>query len=302
MIKHSKGFTLTEVAIALIVLGTLLTLTSTWFLGSIKTSKTTQQKKAISSIEAQILNYIKYQDEFIPINAITDNKDIFGIEYVIYNATLENICELDTTDLSVDMCVEDNCSTFTRFNDVAFVLSSNGLNRKQEIIADEDITNIRLFEPQPIVHNIDDISTFYTLSQLKNFVGCTSIDNTLRFLNTSIPAVNYNAAVDNTRIFFTNEAAGNSSESYRVCYSDNSDDFDSLGTDYLIDNLTLTTSSNATVPACPSSISTDGYVNVTTTGLSFDNSTYLAATFVLFVTDDDNKEISGKYHHQVYIK
>ncbi len=128
-----KGFTLVELAIVLVVIGIVIGIGVT-AISSLTTSAKDQETKTLI---IRLVNAI--QGKVITTGSATCDFDALGVRYdaygnnlyCIYDATINasNLCDpATTTNITVNVCKDPNCSDVDTFSNVLFLVLSKGAN------------------------------------------------------------------------------------------------------------------------------------------------------------------------------
>jgi len=194
-----KGFTLVEIAIALVILGLIIGIGTATMIQFIKWNKRQQTEKLVESAVNELIG--QSSNGSISLSSLPKLVDAYSqkINFVIAskltpsylgNAT---ICDLKDTELTL----YDN-GTGTTVGNVAFLAFSNG----SDYTSNTYCNGILVTKNTPCTGNVTtdstkDIIKFITLPELKQYLGCPG--NPLHILNNELPVAyvgdNYTAVL-----------------------------------------------------------------------------------------------------------
>ena len=186
---NNKGFTLIGIAIIIIILGILLTLSVSIMGVSVKKTKCAKSRKIVNEAKKTIVGFtienmrLPSTDEF---SNIVRDTDAWGrkLIYIPDNATIEYNGSTSRADLTgtgtniccgptpIDLAVEDK--TKGNFTDVAFVVLSTGENGKQDTtFSNKNMggTNYYVATIEKPGETYDDIVEYMTLIDLRARTG-----------------------------------------------------------------------------------------------------------------------------------
>jgi prepilin-type N-terminal cleavage/methylation domain-containing protein len=167
-LKSQRGFTLIELAIVLIVLGFIIG-SGMDLLGMFNDrSRMAEGKEVVSSnvlaVEGYVLKYKKLPDTTNFSKVASALYDPFGKPLVyVYDANLatNNICNATGSLITIRLCNDAACSSYTDIQNVAFMILSGGLNHNIQTGvptsgAVSSATTIKVYKQG--LKNIDDYS------------------------------------------------------------------------------------------------------------------------------------------------
>jgi len=195
---RTKGFTLIEMAIVLVIVGLIVGLTLPLVTDLIKSGKKNEAERFMRDVKEQIIGYAIMNDGKLPSNLATDlgiGEDPYGntLTYIVQNdsagagtgidLTADGVlCNTSTT--STDLVVNeiDRDGTTTPVNNVAFIVASDGRNVTSDSSLNTTITaspNAVITHPAQFTSSVaggsyDDIVEYVTLAYLKNKI-CSNI-------------------------------------------------------------------------------------------------------------------------------
>jgi prepilin-type N-terminal cleavage/methylation domain-containing protein len=202
-ITNSKGFTLIELAIVLVIIGFAISAGGSLLALSVKkkaidtdTARLQSAKSSLVAYSAQ--NGVIPQDETF-INSVPNPLD-FGGRKTLYihdenlTSTEDAVCRKRSTYLKINLCRNMGCSEFITIHDIAFANISAGPNGNIQTQKDTNgVIRIYLQNDKVDDHegdflrseSYDDLAEWVTLGELQARSGCEN--SRLRILNNELP-------------------------------------------------------------------------------------------------------------------
>lgn len=218
-LSDSKGMTLVEIAIVLVLVGVIIGIGAGMVGPLTKRIKISETKETVNAAIESLVGFVTTNrrlpceindnngfcstvgDEFT--SAIRTTNDVFGrpLQYVYDNSltTAGNVCGKKTTLLTVRMCGNAGCTVFTDSQNVAFMVLSGGVNYNNQTRGTQGITAatvVNIYEPDVAgidnyatdmnrPEEFDDIVKWVTLNELKTKIGCQGAP--MKILNNELP-------------------------------------------------------------------------------------------------------------------
>ena len=221
---NSRGFTLIEVAIVMVIVGLLVGFGASLVVPLSTRAKRMETEQIVAAAMEAVVGFAASNNGRLPTTAqfstvITQKNDAWqqAVCYVVDDrltdgsTTTGDICTRKTTHMTVEQCSDAACTTPAAVSDVAFAIISQGGDFNNQTSVSRAVTGdttIRVYGPG--VGNVDnengdfnrpepydDIVRWASLSELRNRIGCDGPQMTV--LNTALPAgdvgTSYSAAV-----------------------------------------------------------------------------------------------------------
>ncbi|WP_265823295.1 type II secretion system protein [Geovibrio ferrireducens] len=202
MRSGTKGFTLIELAIVLVIIGFALASGSSLLALAVKKKTAETDSARLVSAKNSLFSYSGFngvlpaQEGFAP--AVPYSSDFGGRPVVyIYDEALTSgdaVCRKKTARLEIRQCRNFGCTEYTQVKNIAFVTVSGGANANIQTGADE-AGIIRIYVQGDAADDwaadgtraegYDDISEWVTLGELQARSGCSA--SRLRILNNELP-------------------------------------------------------------------------------------------------------------------
>lgn len=206
-----KGFTLIEMAIALVIVGLLVGMGAGLMGPLVMRTKFNETKEIVNAAVESVISYSASANKLpdiatfpgiIRTNSDSWKKALFYIlDSNLTNSAVGGICGRKTTRISVDICPDTGCASPTTINNVAFIVLSGGGNLNNQTQGNLSITSattINVYDTGLIVDDYsgggdparpeayDDIVRWTTLNELRIKAGCTG--SQLKILNNNLPS------------------------------------------------------------------------------------------------------------------
>lgn len=207
---NSKGFTIIEMAVVLIIVGLLIGFGAAMVRPLYERSRRIETQETVKAAVESVLGYAASNNSRLPgavqfPGTIKKQNDSWRkpINYV-YDTNLDinnlnsNICGRKTTNITVRRCEDTTCSTFTDVPDVAYMIVSGGANYNNQTtgnLAVAAATRINVYNPGLSVDNYngdfvraeeyDDIVEWVTLNELRSKIACQGPQ--LKIVNNELP-------------------------------------------------------------------------------------------------------------------
>ncbi len=279
-----KGFTIVELALVLVVIGVIISLSLQTFLTNLsKQNDNEREERALVTISEGLINQastnkiMPTQDIFddVAINYSTE-PHVFRQEFILidfnyfHDNSTGNICSFASTDRSLRICENASCTDFETIDNISFAIYAGGNNRFLETKIENENTLVYYNDSSS-----DDTIKYITLAELRSLSGCPSLE----ILTTSIPTISKTASATGDTVIQFIASSQDADSELRWCYSTHDDTILNNGS---VSNLVLaariTNNTSARIPPC--------------TGDPFDSTA--AETPYLFATSQVNAE-SGTY-------
>ncbi len=206
----SRGFTLVEMAIVLVVIGLLVGMGAGLIGPLTNRAKTSETRDHLSAISSSLQGFAASNNRLptlleLPTIMKTPNDSWGGaLQYITTNVlttTPPSICNYRTTTLTLRICNDAACTTSTTINNIAYLVLSRGTNgNNQTAVTPAPLTNvpttINTYLPGMAVDNYagdinqpadeyDDILVWSTLDELRSKIGCQGAQ--LKIVNNELP-------------------------------------------------------------------------------------------------------------------
>jgi len=237
MRSETKGFTLIELAIVLVIIGFALASGSSLLALAVKKKSTETDSARLVSAKNSLFSHsalngtLPEKEGFAP--AVSYSSDFGGraVAY-IYDDTLteesgsaEAVCRRRTSKLELRKCRDAGCTDYSVVRNIAFVTVSGGANANIQTGADE-AGIVRIYVQGDAVDDYpadgvkkqayDDIAEWVTLGELQARSGCAGYR--LRILNSELPAA-YTARAYRAN-FFADGGVPANGRKYKWCLDD----------------------------------------------------------------------------------
>ncbi len=202
--ENQKGFTLVEIAIVLVIVGLLVGMGANLIGPLTKRVKVHETKEIVNAAVESVIgsgassNLLPDAAAFPTI--VRKSDDVWSSQLIyIYDSSLTgSICGRTTTNLSVNDCSDDTCSSFVTINNVAFIIFSESENfNNQTAAAGAASSAVNVYDYGLNVDNYsgdgatvepyDDIVKWITLGELIIKADCSG--TRLKILNNELPYV-----------------------------------------------------------------------------------------------------------------
>jgi len=239
MVLNSKGFTIIEMAMVLIIVGFLIGFGASMVRPLFERSKRIETQETIKAALESVIGYAASNNSRLPDasqfpGTIKKQNDSWRrpINY-IYDSNLDtnnlnsNICGRRTTNLTVRRCEDAACSSFTDVSDVAFAVVSGGANYNNQTSGNLAVaapTIINVYNVGLNVDNFngdftrvedyDDIVEWSTLNELRSKIACQGPQ--LKIVNNEMPFGKVGSLYD-IRIYAENGVPFISGGAYKWC-------------------------------------------------------------------------------------
>ncbi|PLX69478.1 MAG: hypothetical protein C0603_00690 [Denitrovibrio sp.] len=201
---RNKGFTLVEMAIVLIIVGVMTAGGVKMIYSAMDTNKFTNSRNQIESIVKEIAEFSgrarRIPADFAELsNIVTPLTDAFE-QTILYTpangitGNTANICNVDSTTITVKQCVDAGCTSSTDHENVAFVVTSGSINENIQVT--DSTIDYLIYEDGITIdghtadinrsENYDDLVSWLTLDALKKFAGCTG--SAIQIIEDMIPS------------------------------------------------------------------------------------------------------------------
>jgi prepilin-type N-terminal cleavage/methylation domain-containing protein len=195
---ESNGFTLVELAIVLVLIGFLIGIGATMIGPLTRRAKINESREIVSAAVDSVMGYAAINNRVPDVtvspsatsfwtNVRTQN-DSWGrpLVYVYSNALATSICNRTTTNITVRVCNDAACGTFSQIYNVAFLVLSPGDNANDQTVGNGAVavaTTINTYQVGNQVDNYagdftratdeyDDIVKWITLAELQVKLAC----------------------------------------------------------------------------------------------------------------------------------
>ncbi|QAR33955.1 type II secretion system protein [Geovibrio thiophilus] len=202
MRSETKGFTLIELAIVLVIIGFALASGSSLLALAVKKKSAETDSARLVSAKNSLFSYsnvngvLPVKEGFAP--AVSYSHDFGGrsVAYIYDEALTSNdaVCRRKTASFELRRCRNAGCTDYTAVRNIAFVTAGGGANANIQTGADE-AGIIRIYiqgdaaDDYPAdgtrIEAYDDITEWVTLGELQARSGCAG--QSLRILNNELP-------------------------------------------------------------------------------------------------------------------
>ena len=239
MWRNSKGFTIIELALVLIIIGLLVGFGASLVGPLFERSKRIETQETVKAAVESVIGFAASNNSRLPDAAqfpgiIKKQNDSWKkpINYV-YDSNLDinqlnsDICGRRTTYLTVRRCQNSACSTYTDVQNVAYVIVSGGSNYNNQTIGNlavTAVTTLNIYNIGLSVDNYngdfiraeeyDDIVELVTLNELRSQIGCQGPQ--LNIINNELPYGKVGGLYD-IRIYADNGVPFASGGDYKWC-------------------------------------------------------------------------------------
>lgn len=209
--KHSPGFTLIELSVVLVIIGILVSLGAGALGPLTKRAKFAETRETVKTAKEAIINYAVSRHE-LPCDGtetcsngdarfatLANSTDAMrGALFYIYSGNLRlngttnlDMCLplLSTTNITLRICHNADCSTYDTVQNVAFFVGSRGLNLNKQVsgngnqgansivrVYDGGLPNAQDQDTSDFnrTEDFDDIYAYVTLSELQAKIPCAA--------------------------------------------------------------------------------------------------------------------------------
>ncbi|WP_022851903.1 type II secretion system protein [Limisalsivibrio acetivorans] len=202
---NSRGFTLLELAIVLIILGFVVSAGAGLLTMTMKNMDLAKTRERTAGAKDAVCAYtadtgtIPDNSSFassvsLPLDAVNKQlRYIYAHELTGSSGLLNPACRLLSTSLTIRRCADSSCNVYSDTNDIAFAVISGGDNRNHQTDVSGGI--IRIY-PQgaeaddypadgTMSRDYDDVAEWVNLEELKGGADCSGLR--LRILNSELP-------------------------------------------------------------------------------------------------------------------
>jgi len=193
--KGSKGLTLIEVAIVLVILGLLIGLGAGLISMLTKRAKIIESRETVDAAVEAVKGYTimngrlpNYSNFTSVVRSLYDAWQKPIVYIYDGNASNNSICDLTKTAITVRLCFNTDCSSYNETKNVALIVLSGGPNYNIQTAGSQEVssnTTIKVYQqgvdnvdnysgdfnrPEPF----DDIVKYVTLYELQSLLKCPS--------------------------------------------------------------------------------------------------------------------------------
>lgn len=188
---NRNGFTLLEMAIVVVVLGILVGMGASMIGPLTLRMKSTETKETISAAADGVIGYGAVNNRIPTLAQFTGvvrtPNDSWGkpVQYVFDNNLTTSVCDRTMTNITLRICSDGTCTTFTTVNDVAFAVLSGGGNYNNQTAGNQAVgaaLTVRTYAAGLTVdgyaadmnraEGYDDIVKWVTLPELQTKLSC----------------------------------------------------------------------------------------------------------------------------------
>lgn len=211
----SKGFTLIELAIVLVIVGMLVGMGAGLMGPLTKRAKIYETKEIINAATEELTSYGATNNDLPDITAfsseIKKSTDVWGraLSYImddrLKDSALGGICERKSTYLTVRTCSNAACTSYDDRSNIAFIILSGGENTNNQTRGSGAVTtstNVNVYANGLSVDNYptdisrveayDDIVKWISLNELRIKAGCSGPQ--IKILNNELPVATKDSA------------------------------------------------------------------------------------------------------------
>lgn len=204
----SKGFTLVELAIVLVIVGLLVGMGAGLMGPLTKRAKVYETKEIVNAAAESLISYGATNNELPDTSTFPSEvgraNDAWGnaLNYImednLKDSSLGGICERKSTRLTVNVCSDTGCSAPDVRPDIAFIILSSGENMNNQTEGTLAVTATRTINVYDYGLNIDnyatdmnrtepydDIVKWISLQELRTKAGC--VGPQIKILNNDLP-------------------------------------------------------------------------------------------------------------------
>lgn len=183
----SKGFTLIEIAMVLVVIGILLTIGAGLVSVLTKKAKFNESKEVVKAAREAVIGYA-VKNGYLPVtleDAGAKGFDTWANALQFYRAselTGGDACGINTTTMTVYECVNADCSSYNQKSNIAFVVYSRGADGNGACTGSSSPFYVReqdmgynspcIYAPSNPQFNYDDIVAYASLDEIRSLRGC----------------------------------------------------------------------------------------------------------------------------------
>jgi prepilin-type N-terminal cleavage/methylation domain-containing protein len=188
----SRGVTIVELAVVLVILGILVGLGANLMSSLTKRAKTIEARDTVNASIDALTGYAVTNSR-VPTLAqfsgvVRTPNDAWGnpLQYIFDNNLATSICDRTTTNVTVRVCSNAACSIFTAVNNVAFIVLSGGGNYNNQTAGGQAIlaaTTVSTYQAGLTVDiyagdflratdEYDDVIKWVTLPELQTKLSC----------------------------------------------------------------------------------------------------------------------------------
>jgi len=186
--KNSKGFTLIEMAIVLVVIGLLVSIGAALIGPLTKRAKLSETRETVKAVREAFFGYAVKNgylpgagppDPFGVVGAV--KRDSWGRDILYYGApevqgATTNICGVTSTTMQVNECTDANCTTYNTKSNIAFIIYSLGEDGNGAGTGTVSPFSVRLpgspYSDGGINYEYDDVVQYVSLDELRASRNC----------------------------------------------------------------------------------------------------------------------------------
>lgn len=204
MFKNSKGFSLIELSIVLVIMGILISFGTGMIAPLTKRVKYTETKEVVNAAVESIISFasasnrIPTTSEFQSIARTSRDawkKDLYYIpDANLDDLTAGGVCGRKTTGITLRICTNSQCTSYNDISNVAFVIISGSENYNIQtnnvsgmvVVYETGTINIDNYSTdmnRPETY--DDLIKWITLDELRTKTGCQG--SQLKIINNELP-------------------------------------------------------------------------------------------------------------------
>ena len=182
-INRSRGFTLVELAIVLVVIGLLIGIGVSMIGPLTKRAKLIETREAVKQAKEAVLGYA-VKNGYLPADLETAGArklDAWGRDILLYraseiDASPENACGVTATSMVVRECTSSDCSTYNTKSNIAFIVYSIGEDANGAGTGASSPFYVRI-QGSPYTdagnnYEYDDVVLYVSLDEIRTGMGC----------------------------------------------------------------------------------------------------------------------------------